>query len=243
VTAERFSLLPARYAENVAERRWARLVAAALVVVLGLLGLMGLSQGRALRHAEKKRDVEQVRNAALAARAGQLLRFRRLADAVAGRERLLAAAMGTEVSWATVLTSLAQQFPADSSLTSLSAESKLPAFGTLPAVKVGNEKSMIGSAALKGYSIEKFTPGVERLLQTLVSVRGLSEPRLQVGTVNEIGNRPVTSFDGDAFVDARAMSGRYARGLPAEDDIEIPSIVGGSSTNAAPSATPPGGPK
>lgn len=243
MTAERFSLLPARYAEQVAERRWARLVAAALVVVLGLLVLTGLTQGRTLRQTEKKRDVEQARNTALAARAGQLLRFRQLADAVAGRERLLAAAMGTEVSWATVFTNLAQGFPADSSLTSISAESKLPAFGTLPAVKAGDEKSVIGAAALKGYSIEKFTPGVERLLQMLVTVRGLSEPRLQVGTVNEIGNRPVTSFDGNAFVDARAMSGRYAQGLPLEDDIEIPSIAGGSPNRAAPSTTTPGLPR
>lgn len=243
MTAERFSLLPARYAEQVAERRWARRVAGALVVVLGLLVLTGLSQGRTLRQTENKRDVEQARNTALAARAGQLLRFRQLAEAVTGRERLLAAAMGTEVSWATLLTSLAQRFPADSSLTSITAESKLPAFGTLPAVKAGNEKSVIGSAALKGYSIEKFTPGVERVLQMLVTVQGLSEPRLQVGTVTEIGNRPVTSFDGNAFVDARAQSGRYAKGLPAEDDIEIPSMAGGSPSTGAASATPQAAPR
>lgn len=243
MTAERFSLLPAHYAERVAERRWARLVAGALVGVLGLLLLTGLNQGRTLRQTEKKRDVEQAKNTALTARAGKLLRFRQLAEAVAGRERLLAAAMGTEVSWATVLTSLAKEFPADSSLTSITAESNLPAFGTLPAVKAGNEKSVIGSAALKGYSIEKFTPGVERLLQMLVTVRGLSEPRLQVGTVNEIGNRPVTSFDGNAFLDARALSGRYAQGLPAENDIEIPSIAGGSTSKTAPPATTPVGPK
>ena len=243
MTAERFSLLPAHYAERVAERRWARLVAGALVGVLGLLFLTGLNQGRTLRQTEKKRDVEQARNTALAARAAQLLRFRQLANAVAGQERLLAAAMGTEVSWATVLTSLAQSFPADSSLTSISAESKLTAFGTLPAGKAGKEKSVIGSAALKGYSVEKFTPGVERLLQMLVAVRGLSEPRLQVGTVNEIGNRPVTSFDGNAFLDARALSGRYAQGLPAEDDIEAPSITGGSTSKTAPTATTPVGPK
>lgn len=243
MTAERFSLLPARYAERVAERRWARLVAGALVVVLGLLLLTGLSQGRTLRQTEKKRDMEQAKNTALTAKAGKLLRFRQLADAVAGRERLLAAAMGTEVSWATVLTSLALDFPADSSLTSINAESKLPVFGTLPAVKAGNERSVIGSSALKGYTIEKFTPGVERLLQMLVTVRGLSEPRLQVGAVNEIGNRPVTSFDGNAFVDARALSGRYAQGLPPEEDIEIPSIAGGSPNRAAPSATPAAAPK
>lgn len=222
MTTPPFNLLPARYAERVAERRWARMVAVALVVLLGALAVSGLNQGRRLRQTERTRDVEQARNAALAARGRELVRYRQLADAVAGRERLLAAAMGAEVSWATVLSSLAQSFPADSSLVSITAESKLPAFGVLPPVKAGNEKPAIGLASLKGYSVERFTPGVERLLQTLATVRGLSEPRLQEGTVAEIGDRPVTTFEGNAFVDARALSGRYAEGLPAEDNVEIP---------------------
>lgn len=222
MTTPRFSLLPARYAEQVAERRWARMVAVALVVLLGALAVSGLTQGRRLRQAEKNRDVELARNAALAARGRELVRYRQLADAVAGRERLLAAAMGTEVSWAAVLSSLAQSFPADSSLVSITAESKLPAFGALLPSKAGNVKPVIGQASLKGYSVERFTPGVERLLQMLATVTGLSEPRLQEGAVNEIGDRPVTNFDGKAFVDARALSGRYAQGLPAEDNVEIP---------------------
>jgi Tfp pilus assembly protein PilN len=236
MTIERFSLLPAHYAQRVAERRWVRITGAALVVVLGLLVLAGLGQGRRLRQAEKTRDVEQARNTALVARGGQLVRFRQLADAVAGRERLLTAAMGTEVSWATLLTSLGTSFPAGSSLTSISVESKLPVFGALPAVKAGNEKAMIGSTALNGYSVETFTPGVQRLLQMLVTVKGLSEPRLQSGTRSEIGKRPVTTFEGSAFIDARALSGRYAQGLPAEDDIVIPTLAGGGPSPVPPEA-------
>ena len=238
MTTERFSLLPAHYEQRVAERRWVRITGGALVVVLGLLVLVGLGQGRRLRQAEKTRDVEQARNSALVARGGQLVRFRQLADAVAGRERVLTAAMGTEVSWATLLTSLATSFPAGSSLTSISVESKLPAFGTLPAVKAGNEKAMIGSAALNGYSVETFTPGVQRLLQKLVTVKGLSEPRLHSGIRNEIGKQPVTAFEGSAFIDARALSGRYAQGLPAEDDIAIPTLSGGGPAPAPTSETP-----
>lgn len=243
MSTQRFNLLPARYAERVLERRWARLVAVALVVLLGALALSGLNQSRRLRQTEKKRDVEQARNAALAARGRELVRFRQLADAVGGRERLLAAAMGTEVSWATLLSRLAQSFPADSSLTSITAESKLPAFGTLPPVKTGNEKSAIGTAALKGYSVEKFTPGVERLLRMLATVGGLSEPRLQEGTAEEIGRRPVTNFEGNAFVDATALSRRYAQGLPVENDIDIPLFGGGSANTAAPSPISPAAPK
>lgn len=234
MSVERFSLLPPHYAQRVAERRWVRITGAALVALLGILILAGLSQGRRLRQSEQKRDVEQARNTAMVTRGAQLLRFRQLADAVSGRERVLSVAMGTEVSWATVLNSLGRSFPADSSLTSITAESKLPAFGVLPPVKAGNEKAMIGSAALQGYSVETFTPGVQRLLQMLVTVRGLSEPRLQAGTLNEIGARPVTSFEGNAFLDARALSGRYAGGLPPEDNIEIPSVGGAAAAGAVP---------
>ncbi len=56
MTTERFSLLPARFALRIAERRWMRFTAGALVVVLGVLVLVGLSQGRRLRQAEKARE-------------------------------------------------------------------------------------------------------------------------------------------------------------------------------------------
>lgn len=238
MATERFSLLPAQYAQRVAERRWVRITCAALVVVLGLLVLAGLGQGRRLHHAEETRDAEQARNTALVARGAQLVRFRQLADAVAGRERLLTAAMGTEVSWATLLTGLGTSFPAGSSLTSVSVESKLSPFGTLQAAKAVNEKTMVGTAALSGYSVETFAPGVQGVLQTLVTVKGLSEPRLQSGTRSEIGTRPVTTFEGSAFIDARALSGRYAQGLPAENDIIIPTLTGGGPASV-PSSDPP----
>ncbi len=239
---QRFNLLPAPYVERMAERRWAGVTAAAVVVVLAALALAGLNQGRRLRHAENKRDVEQARNDALVHRRGQLLRFRQLTDAIAARERLLAAAMGTEVSWASVLSSLAVTFPNDASLTSLSVETELPPFGA-PPVKPGAERSVIGSSTLKGYSVKKFTPGVERLLQLLVTVTGLSEPRLQVGTREEIGKQAVTTFEGTAFVDATALSGRYAQGLPPEDDVELPAPGAGGTAVAEPSPAGAGAPR
>ena len=222
-----FNLLPARYVERVAERRLAARTAAALTALLILLAVAGFSQSRQLRQAEERRDVEQARTDVLMARRGELLRFRQLADGIAARERLLTAAMGTEVSWATILASLALSFPADASLTSVNLETKLPPFGAPPMIQ-GDDRSVIGSSALKGYSVNTFTPGVERLLQVLVAVTGLSEPRLQVGTRVEMGKQPVTTFDGSAFVDAGALTGRYSRGLPTEDDVEIPAIGGGA---------------
>ena len=230
----RFNMLPARYAERMAERRLAGITAAALVTLLVLLALAGLNQRRVLGQAQDRRDTEQARTNVLTARRAQLVRFRRLADAIVARERLLTAAMGTEISWATVLASLARTFPADASLTSVNLQTKLPTFGA-PPVTPGDERSVIGSTALKGYSVTAFTPGVERLLQLLTAVTGLSEPRLQIGTREELGRQTVTTFEGSAFVDAGALTGRYADGLPPEKDVKIPAIGGG----APPAATGP----
>ena len=230
--SRQFNLLPAPYAERIAERRLSFITGGALVCLLAVLLAAGLNQGRLLRRAEGQRDVERARLDALSAQRAQLVRFRQLADGITARERLLGAAMRTEVSWATVLDSLAVNFPSDASLTSLTVESHLPAFGGSP-VKPGDQGSIIGSSTVKGYSVKKFTPGVERLLQLLVMVTGLAEPRLQVGTREGIGRQPVTTFEGAAFVDAAALSGRYLEGLPREDDIEIPQIAGGTAVVAS----------
>ena len=233
------NLLPARHMERIAERRLARITAMALLVLLGVVALAGLGHSRKLGKAERRRDVEQAQNTQLEARQRELLPFRQLANGIVGRERLLAAALGTEVSWATVLASLSLTFPTDASLTSLTAESTLPAFGAVPPAGPGSDGSVIGSAALKGYSVEEFTPGVQRTLELLATVKGLSEPRLQVGTAEEIGESPVTTFEGTAFIDGAALTGRYADGLPPEDDVEVP-LTGGPAAAAAPPATATG---
>lgn len=238
-TTRRFNLLPAPYAEKMVERRWAVFTAAGLGGVVALLILTGLARDHTMGRAEHARDVEQAQTDVLVARRRQLAPFRQMADAIASRERLLSAAMATEVSWAGILTSLSSTFPPDASLTSLQIESSLPAFGA-PALKRGDDRSIIGSSTLKGYSVKQFTPGVERVLQLLVTVKGLSEPRLAESAVEEIGKRPVTAFEGSLFVNASALSGRYAGGLPVEDRVELPassaSVVSTTSTTKAPSA-------
>ena len=230
-----FNLLPARYVERITERRWAGVVATGLAVLVGLLALDGANQSRQLKKAGNERDRVQARNEALVARKGQLAPFRQLAESITARERLLSAAMRTEVSWSGVLASLATSFPSDASLTSLNLETQLPAFGSL-VLRPGDEQTVIGTTALKGYSAKRFTPGVDRLLQLLVTVNGLSEPRLQVGTREEIGKQPVTTFEGTAFVDGKALTGRYAQGLPPENDVELPSGVAPAAVASSPAA-------
>ena len=204
------NLLPGHYGERLQERRRIGATAAALLVLVLVLGLLSFTQGRRLDAARSQRDAEQARTAVLSARRAELAPFGQLADGVDQRERILSAVMGTEVSWARVLAGLSAAFPADASLVSFTAESTLapPAAGEGPA-PVGGEASPIGSTTYSGYSIAGFDPGVAETLRRLDTVSGLSEPTLQVGAEGEIGGMPVTTFDGSTLLDAAALSGRY----------------------------------
>jgi hypothetical protein len=87
--------------------------------------------------------------------------------------------------------------------------------------------------------MRQFRPGVQQMLELLTSVIGLSEPRLDVGTADKIGALPVTTFEGGTFVDAEALTGRYAQGLPAEDDVVLPVTARGAAATAGSGSTPP----
>lgn len=210
MTTHGINLLPSRYEERLAERRRIGGTAAALLVLVLLLTALSLAQARRLDEAHSQRDTEQARTAELSARRAELAPFGQLADGVAQRERVLTAVMGTEVSWARVLTGLSAAFPADASLVSFAAESTRPPAAGEGAVPVGDEASPIGLTTYSGYSVAGFDPGLAETLRRLDTVPGLSEPTLQIGAEAEIGGMPVTTFDGSTLLDTVALSGRYA---------------------------------
>jgi hypothetical protein len=232
---QNFNLLPAQYVERIVERRRVARTAGALLALTALLGAGAAAQTRQLDQAKKSRDTEQSRMLELQSRRRELQPFRQLADGITGRERLLVAGMQSHVSWATMLSSLSRAMPPDASLTSLTVRSTLPALGSIAPARPGDQSAVIGTTTLKGYSVRKFTPGVEQVLQLLDTVTGIAEPRLQVGTVEKIGASPVTTFEGTTFVDGEALTGRYARGLPPEVDTQLP-----MTPRAVPPAVPPG---
>lgn len=221
------NLLPLRYRERMAERRRLAMTAAALGVFLLLLGVVAFSQSRRLDAAQTELEVEQTTTGVLQARRVELTPFRELADGVVRRQRVLTTAMATEISWAGLLTNVSGSFPVDASLTSFSAESGLAPTPQALAVEPGNAASPVGSASFGGYSVSAFAPGLATALQLFNGVSGLSEVRLQAGTLTEIGEAPVTSFEAVSFVDAEALTGRYLEGLPPEYRIDVPPMLAG----------------
>ena len=238
------NLLPARFRQRMEERRQVGIVAAALVGLLVVLSVVSLNQSRRLDAAREERREEQLRTQQLQARRAELAPFRQLADGVVQRERLVALAMGAEVSWAGVLANLSSAFPPDASLTSFNAESQLDPLAAQLPVEPGDEASPIGSASFGGYSLSAFAPGLAGALPLLDSVSGLSDVRLQAGTASEIGAAPVTSFEAVSFVDGAALTGRYREGLPPGQGVELPPLLaGGPVRPPTPSTTAPGAPR
>lgn len=237
----RVNLLPVRYIERAVERRRAGATAAGLLALLLVLGIVAAGQVRELRTVEEQRDLEQALTAQLQARRAELAPFRDLADRVRNEQQLLAAAMDSEVSWAGVLASLSATFPTDASLTAFRGESILPVFAGDLAVQPGDQDTPIGSVAFNGYSVDGFAPGVAETLRLLTGVSGVSHPRLATGALGDIGETPVTTFDGLGLLDAAAMTGRYIDGLAPEDRIDVPPLGGGGAGSGAAAPDPASG--
>ncbi len=237
------NLLPLRYRERMAERRRLAVTAAALGAVLLLLAVVAFGQSRRLDVARAERDVEQATTGALQARRAELAPFRQLADGVVRRQRVLTTAMATELSWAGVLASLSNTFPADASLTSFRGESALLSVSPAMSVELGDAASPVGSASFGGYSLSAFAPGLATALQLFDDVSGLSEVRLQAGTATEIGQVPVTSFEAISFIDGEALTGRYAEGLPAQDRVKVPPMLAGGAVTGDAEDGVSGGPE
>lgn len=201
-------------------------------MLLLLLGLVGVGQSRRLARAESARATEQARTQELSARRAELVPFRDLAEGIVQRELVLAASMQTQVSWAGVLARLSAAFPPATALTSFSAESTVPAFSAAPAAAAPDDTSLIGTITFNGYSVQAFAPGVAGILQSLAAVTGLSEPHLVTADRGEIGEAPVTTFDGGALVDGAALTGRYAEGLPPGERVDVPQAAPAAATGA-----------
>ncbi len=228
-----FNLLPARYAERMVERRWTGMVAGGLLVLLLLLGLMALGQSRRLGRAESERHTERLRTQELTARRTELLPFRQLAEGIVQREGVLAASMQNQISWAGVLTRLSAALPPATALTSFSAESTVLGSSGGPARAPADDTSLIGTVTFDGYSVEAFDPGVAGILQSLDTVTGLSEPQLATADRGEVGDAPVTNFDGAALVNGAALSGRYAEGLPPGERVDVPRAAPAAAAGSA----------
>jgi Tfp pilus assembly protein PilN len=226
----RVNLLPPEVIQRRVERRYAYRSAVLLALLLLVLVVLALVQARGLEASRERRDVEQAELAQLERRRAELQPFGDLATRLETRNELLAAAMATEISWATVLNDLAARFPEGASLTALSATIELPPPGepetpaqppqpAAPATAEQpaqqevpvepDEPEVVAVVTFNGYTLRQFAPGVATLLTSIEDLPAFREPVLSTAASDEIGASEVTTFEGTVPLGPDAFTGRY----------------------------------
>lgn len=212
----RVNLLPREIEQRARARRTASFTVAGVAVFAALLGLIYITKLNALDDARDERTAAEAVVAERRAELAELEKFARLDAEVNARNQLLSAAMATEISWARVLNDLALTFPASSSLLTLDASAEgAVASGLAGAAPDPNSKS-IADVTFTGYSVERYAPGVERVLLKLSDVGMFFNSYLSQAADEKRGDTRVITFNGTLQLNEEARTDRYINGLPPE---------------------------
>ena len=210
----RVNLLPPELAQRARAARARNLTIAGVTGWTLLLALLYVLKLGDVNAVENERDAARGDVQALQAQVDALEPYAELDRNLAARNDLLAATMGTEISWARLLNDLSLSFPPNSSLVALSAtvrEDIAP-----DQAEAEQSDTAIADAQFEGYSVEEFSPGVEAVLLRLVEVRGLFNAYLAEASDQERAETTVTGFNGSAELNEDAFTRRYVDGLPPE---------------------------
>lgn len=213
----RVNLLPREIEERARARRTTSWVIGGVAAYAALLGLLYIAKIGDVNAAREERDSAEATVAELEQELASLEEFAELDRQVNARNRLLAAAMGEEISWARVFNDLALTFPPSSSLVSLEAAAEDAATGGTTATPApdGTGDSVAG-LTFQGYSVERYAPGVERVLVRFDEVETFFNTYLSEAAEEPRGDTEVIGFGGTIQLNDEAYTRRYADGLPPE---------------------------
>lgn len=210
MSSVKVNLLPPELAEKIRERRLIAASAAGVLVFVLVLGGLYSLETSALSRTKAERDAELAQIEVLESRLAELEPYRELAAQLDARNEVLAAAMATEISWATVFNNLSLTFPTDSSLVALTANA-MPADPEPGEIDFGQA---IGDVSFEGYSVDRYAPGVEGMLVQFDKVDTFTNIYLSVASREDRGTTEVTGFEGNAMLNQGAYTNRYDEGLP-----------------------------
>jgi hypothetical protein len=210
----RVNLLPREFEAHARQRRVVTFTIIGVLLFAAALGALYFVKQGSVDQARTVRDDAQAEVARLQGEVRQLEEFRQLADQLQARNDLLAFAMETEISWATILNDLALTFPGNASMQTLTATLT----GAQPAapgdVTFG---TAVANLLFTGYSLEFYAPGVEGVLLEFEKVRSFFNPYIATAAREELETIGETvNFTGSVELDENAYTRRYADGLPAE---------------------------
>ncbi|WP_336249591.1 hypothetical protein [Stomatohabitans albus] len=235
-------LLPPRYADA---RRSKRVLQ--ISIIAGTLCISAMALGSALvwRHTQEmiaERDAQKVRVDTLQSQVTALNEFKAQADRLANANDNLKLVMSSEVSWARMLNDLSMTVPATATLEGFSANiepaaayavstsndpSVVPSEGATPDPNEPPKPPIsIGDISIEGYSIEKYSPGVESVLARFDEVLSYSDVFLSSTSATKAegvlaGSASTTveeltksQFSTNIKIGPAALTGRYRNGLP-----------------------------
>lgn len=235
-------LLPSRYADARRSRRVTQ-----ISVITGTLAISAIALASALvwRHTQElqvERDVLQARVDTLNSQQAALKEFQEQANKLNKVNGDLKAVMSSEVSWARMLNDLSMTVPATATLEGFSASidprSAAEVANTIDPSAVSSDKKSedpnaepkppvsIGDISIEGYSIEKYSPGVETVLARFDEVLSYSDVFLSSTSKTEAegviagqsatasGEVAKSEFTTAIKIGPAALTGRYRDGLP-----------------------------
>lgn len=233
-------LLPSRYADA----RRAKKVTQ-ISVVAGTLALSAIALGSALvwrqtQEMQVERDALQARVDTLQSQVAALNEFQAQANRLNKVNQDLKTVMSSEVSWARMLNDLSMTVPGTATLEGFSASIDPVAATNVassvdPSAVVSDQASddpnaepkppiSIGDISIEGYSIEKYSPGVETVLARFDEVLSYSDVFLSSTSKTETegvvdgqssgGDVTKSEFSTAIKIGPAALTGRYRDGLP-----------------------------
>ncbi len=217
----RVNLLPREIEERARTRRTAGFTIGAVAAFAAVLLLVYLAKLGDLNQAREERDRAQQTVAELNDEKASLQEFAELDRLVNARNQLLASALASEISWASVLNNLALTFPGNSSLVTLEANLEgvqAAGDGGAAAQQAADPTPgrSVADVSFEGYSVDEYAPGVERVLLKFSDVAMFFNAYLAEAGDEKRGDTVVTRFSGTLQVNNDARTGRYVEGLPPE---------------------------
>ena len=207
------NLLPPELAQKKRAQRTTRLTIIGVAAWLAVLGGLFVVKDGQVQEAMADRDAAQAEVERLQTRVAELDEYRLIAAQLDARQALLTDAMSDEVSWARILNDMSLAFPADASMTTLTAGLTEPAEPQPGGIK---QIAALGDLVFDGYSVENLAPGVEGVLIEFEDARGFINTYLNASARTDKGDTEVTEFNGNVKLDEDARTGRYDEGLPTE---------------------------
>lgn len=213
----RVNLLPREIEERARARKTTAWTIGAVAAYAALLGLVYIAKLGDLNAARSDRDNAEATVASLEAELASLQEFADLDRQLTARNNLLSASMATEISWARVMNDLSLTFPPSSSLLQLAGEAAgATQAGVAGTTQPNPNSDSVATVTFNGYSVERFAPGVERVLVKFDEVETFFNPYLSEAIEAPRGDTEVTTFAGSLQLTDDAYTGRYADGLPPE---------------------------